>query len=129
MKQESINIMTRNELLTKLFLTNNKEERFSLHREYWGAYVKKFNIKAPDHLIPKCKAALQAGDRHFNSPHTQLNDWDRLLTSTRSNSELLKALRENGEGNLTLSINICLLKEAARQQIEVELMGVGNDLS
>ena len=129
MKQGSINIMTRNELFTKLSLTDNKEERFSLHREYWGAYVKKFDIKAPDRLIPKCKAALQAGDRYFNSPHTQENDWDRLLPSTRSNSELLKALRENGEGGLTLSINICLLKEAARQHIEAELMGVDNELS
>ena len=129
MKQEPINIMTRNELLAKLHLTNDKEGRFSLHREYWGAYVKKFDIKAPDHLIPKCKAALQAGDRHLNSPHTQLNDWDRLLPSTRSNSELLKALRENGEGGLTLSINICLLKEAAMQQVEAELTGVDNDLN
>ena len=74
MKQESTNIMTRNELLTKLYQTDDEGERFSLHREYWGAYVKKFNIKAPDHLIPKCKAALQAGDRYLNSPHTQLND-------------------------------------------------------
>jgi hypothetical protein len=129
MKQESINIMTQNELLAKLHLTNDKEERFSLHREYWGSYVKKFNIKAPDRLIPKCKAALQAGDRYFNSPHTQLNDWDRLLTSTQSNFKLCKALRENGEGNLTLSINICLLKEAAMQQVEAELTRVDNDLN
>ncbi|MER9178918.1 hypothetical protein [Mesorhizobium sp. M0767] len=91
----------------------------ALHREYFGAYVKEFRIRAPAHLIPMCREALAAGDMHMNSPFTSLKDWDQADYITRGNPFLQSALKANGEG-WSPSVNICLLKEAARQQIERE---------
>lgn len=119
------NIMTRAEMwerhaaIGKLPDGDQMAAYHALHREYFGAYVKAFGIKAPQHLLPGCRKALAAGDEHMNSPYTRLEDWDAAQHRTRSNPALQKALYANGEG-WSLSVNICLLKEAARQQIEAE---------
>lgn len=95
---------------------NWKELHAALHREYYGAYVKAFNIKLRNKdLLRRCREALEADDVYMNSPHTSLREWDDMKLP----SQVVQALRSNGEG-YSLSTNICIWKEAARQQIEAE---------
>lgn len=88
-----------------------------LHEEYWGAYVRAFNVKPPSHLVAKCREALAAGDKHMNSPYTQIVQWDSCMPTTARIPGLVKALRDNGQG-WSMFANTCLLKEAMRQHIE-----------
>ena len=89
-------------------------EAYKLHRDYWGRYVKAFNIRVrSSDLLKRCAQAVAAGDNHLNSPYTNLNEWDRLVLPPG----IIKVLRENGEG-YSPSVNTCVWKEAARQQME-----------
>lgn len=101
---------------------NWQDLHLELHRAYWGAYVEAFQIKAPQHLVAACRAAVTQPDKepdwHFNSPYTSLQQWDALdAWQQAGKSGLQKALRDNGEG-WSASVNICLLKEAMRRHIE-----------
>lgn len=97
--------------------TYDKIAHFALHREYWGKYVRAFNIKPPMHLVDACRKAIAEGDEHMNSPYTALKSWDDQMPFTGNIHGLREALRENGEA-WCLSTNTCLLKEAMRQHIE-----------
>ena len=92
----------------------HRTEAYKLHRDYWGRYVKAFDIKVrSSDLLKRCAQAVAAGDNHLNSPFTSLNEWDCMKLSPR----VVRALCENGEG-YSASVNTCVWKEAARQQLE-----------
>lgn len=90
----------------------------ALHREYWGAYVHAFKIKAVPSLIAGSRRALMAGDVHMNSPYTVLAHWDWQMPALGTVPGLVKTLRENGEG-WSLGASVCILKEAMRQHLEI----------
>lgn len=94
-----------------------KKAAWALHREYWGAYVRAFHIKAVPELIAGSRRALVAGDVHLNAPHTQLIQWDSRQASLRRVPGLVKTLRENGEA-WSVGVGVCILKEAMRQHLE-----------
>lgn len=95
-----------------------KEDSYKLHRDYWGRYVKAFNVKPPMELVAACRAAIQAGDEYMNSPYTQLPQWDRYYRNVFDmNIPMHKALKASGE-SWSLSTHICILKEAMRQHLE-----------
>lgn len=81
----------------------------ALHREYYSQWAVRIG-PLPADLLRRCKEALDAGDVHMNSPYTSLKEWDDMRNRTRN-------LREH-EGGWSLSFNTCVLKEAARLQIE-----------
>lgn len=93
----------------------------ALHEEYWGAYVKAFNVRAPEALMPAFREAYAAGDVHMNpsSGGPQIAHIDNYMRAISYTPGLVPALQRNGEG-WTLSSNVCLIKEAARQQIVAE---------
>jgi hypothetical protein len=104
----------RHDALKDLDNDAHRAEAYKLHRDYWGRYVKAFNIRVhSSDLLKRCAQAVAAGDNHLNSPYTTLNEWDRMKLP----QHVVKALRENGEG-YSLSVNTCVWKEAARRQLE-----------
>lgn len=116
-----IEILTRKEFwerhgaLKNLDNETRSKAAYELHRDYWGRYVKAFNIKVPfADLMKRCAQAIEDGDEYMNSPYTDLKrDWDALTLSPN----VVRVLRQTGEG-YSASVNTCIWKEAARQQIE-----------
>lgn len=100
---------------TDIDRAEQSREACKLHRDYYGRYVKAFNIKLHNNkLLERCAQAIEAGDEHMNSPYTDLKrDWDVLTLSPN----VVRVLRQAGEG-YSASVNTCVWKEAARQQIE-----------
>lgn len=99
---------------TDIDRTAQSLEAYKLHRDYWGRYVKAFNIKVRNAaLMTRCKQAVEAGDEYMNSPYTQLREWDIMTLP----AHVVAVLRQTGEG-YSASVNTCIWKEAARQQIE-----------
>lgn len=88
----------------------NKEAHQALHREYYSQWARKVG-PLPADLLRRCRQALDAGDMHMNRPFTSLEEWDKMQGRTKG------AFREY-EGGWSLSFNVCVLKEAARLQIE-----------
>ena len=113
-----IEILTRKEFWERhdaIDTVNDRKAAYELHRDYWGRYVKAFNIKLTNRrLLARCALAVSEGDEHMNSPYTDLKrDWDVLTLP----ANVVRVLREAGEG-YSASVNTCIWKEAARQQIE-----------
>lgn len=90
-----------------------------LHRCYYGAYVRKFNIKPPQHLIEGSRRAALAGDWHLNSPYTSICDWDVLVPQLALVPGLKATMRLKGDA-LDQMAGVCILKEAMRQYLERE---------
>lgn len=113
-----IEILTRKEFWERhdaIDTINNRKAAYELHRDYWGRYVKAFNIKLHNKkLLERCALAVSEGDEYMNSPYTDLKrDWDVLTLSPN----VVRVLRQAGEC-YSASVNPCIWKEAARQQIE-----------
>lgn len=85
------------------------------HREFYGAIVREVGIRfrADDPLVVKCRAALEAGDEHFNKVQVMAK-WDAIAASFIGTNRIL---REHGD-YLTLAGGVCIAKEAIRQAIE-----------
>lgn len=97
----------------------NKEEHQALHREYYSQWARKIG-PLPTDLLRRCRKALEAGDMHLNSPFTSLMEWDAMQSRT-------KGVFRESDGVWSLSFNICVLKEAARLQIEQSMKGERNE--
>ena len=111
--------MTREEFWKRHDALKSGEEKYALHREYYGQYVEVANVRIPDDILDKCRVALAAGDHHLNSPYTSLKDWDSMSLSTQMDVRITKLRKANKDG-WSLSFNTCVLKEAARRQLEAE---------
>ena len=99
---------------TDIDRAEQSREAYKLHRDYWGRYVMAFNIKVHNAgLLKRCAQAVADGDEHMNSPYTSSRDWDLMTLPPH----VVRVLRETGEG-YSSSVNTCIWKEAARQQVE-----------
>ncbi len=80
------------------------------HREYYAQFVNDFVKRIVERFIGK-KEVLASTDKCFND--IPLEKWDKLANYNRTHvsSSLLKQSKEGW----SLSTNICILKEAARQ--------------
>lgn len=108
--------MTRTEYLDANTAANTAEERRAIHRAYVAQYVSPALVAtiAKQFGIDRLRAAFAEGP-HMNA--IPLAKWDDLEHLTKAFPYTTKR-KELGEGGWTLSFNVCVLKEAARQAIE-----------
>jgi len=80
------------------------------HREYWAQFVTEETRNTVLVVIGKKKLLKAQNDEHLNS--IPLENWDRMPISI--NTKLLIAVGDS----YSLSVRVCIGKEAARQVIE-----------
>ena len=84
------------------------------HQEYYAQFVTQSILVGVKRSIGHSKIfnAFQT-DKHLNN--IELVRWDSLIYLTK-NSDTINLLHEAGD-YLTMAVNVCILKEAARQTI------------
>lgn len=101
------------ELYTRAqYMADAQTDGMTAHRRYFGQFVTPATIYRVVHLIGKDKL-LSSKDEHMNDIPLEL--WDRLVPELPGSSGFRKA----GD-YYTISLGVCLAKEAARQWIETQ---------
>lgn len=90
-----------------------QEAARAAHRKYYGEVGEAAGVRVPAHIVDWCRKCLRNGDEHFN--RIGLPTWDRLAEPYRP--AITKALKERGDV-WALAMGVCVMKEAARRQIE-----------
>lgn len=82
--------------------------------EYYGAIVKEAGISyANSSLLPRVKAALEAGDEHLNTISLQV--WDQQAIGTQN--IVARVMKEHGD-TYSLAGGVCVHKTAAKLAAE-----------
>lgn len=110
--------MTRTEYMRSNSKSDSPSERAAIHRAYYAQFVDERVRIMVMRTFGKTKL-LESRDEHFND--IRLQAWDCLVSQLGKRTDTL--LREKGDW-LGLGTGVCILKEAARQLVEVESQGL-----
>jgi hypothetical protein len=99
----------------KQYLDASLQDQPAMHRAYYGEIARECHVRVPPNIVEKSRKALADGDTHLNTIPLRL--WDGMVQHLRGVSA---ALKERGD-YLTLGNGVCVLKEAAKLQVEGEL--------
>lgn len=80
------------------------------HSDYYGNIISAAGFRAPQHLV---EMSRKSTDRFFND--VPLAHWDAAAAGVRS-AAIAQAFKDRGD-YLTLSGQVCLLKEAVRRKL------------
>lgn len=97
-------------------LKDNPQKRLELHFRYHAQIVRLAGIKVPEHMLALCREAVAKGDG-WALNKVPLKLWDNLAEQHKS--EIQRAARKIGDG-WSLGVGVCVMKEAARQQLAAE---------
>lgn len=96
---------------------DNAADGFGAHRRFYGEVVREAKFVVPAHILAEVTADKIAADPHMNNVRT-LKWWDiRSVMCFPRGCRAEALLRERGDC-LSLSAQVCLLKEAVRQAFE-----------
>lgn len=82
------------------------------HEQFYSSVAKTAGISFErSDLLPRVKAALEAGDEHLNSIPLAL--WDNRAANPVTRANISRALKEHGDF-FSLAGGVCTLKQAAK---------------